>query len=797
MKVIIAEKPSVAAGIAKLVGATTAHREKATGYLEGGGYQVTWAFGHLVKIMSPEELGFAGDQLPIMPEEWKTKVITGGNKQMDDAVQKQIRNIRTLFQNASEIIVATDAGREGELIFRYVYEYLGCRTPFSRLWISSMEESAIRDGLNSLLPGIQMDALSAAAHSRNEADWLIGFNASRALRVASGYNGNLSLGRVQTPVLGMICERYEANKNFVPTPFWQVTALVHKEMENFTVTSTIKYTTEQAARDAMGMALSSKRMKVTSVEKKEIESKPPLLYDLTALQRAANSRLGLTAQQTLDICQSLYLKKHLTYPRTGSRYITEDVYHSIPSLIKKIGKEYPRFAEASAEREGKKLPRRCVNASKVTDHHALLPTQNVPKDLQGEEKAIWEMVAGRMLESFGESSHSIRTNAEFDCGGVAFKAGSTQITKPGWKNVFGIGSDEEQKKKNDQDDEDETPNVKLPPLREGEILSAGKFETVRKTDKPLPIYNDNSLLGEMETCGKRIEDEELRESLKEVGLGTPATRAETIELLIRRHYIERKAKKLIPTELGQKVYTMVRGLRIADVRTSGEMERDLGLVEKGAMPKDSFDRAIRRFVQDVNDEILQNCSSLDGVSITTEPTRTCPICGKTMINGKFSVYCNEETGGCGFKINREIAKKKIPSSAIDALCQGKTTTLIKGFKSKTGNPFPAKLAPDLTNKKIQFVLSGSENPKGPKLKEQVCPCCGKEMEDNPWKLTCECGFILFKTLGEVALDEDAIRKILSGEKVTVRNMRSKTGKKFSAKVSINTDTKKLDYEFIK
>lgn len=798
MKVIIAEKPSVAAGIAKLVGATTAHREKATGYLEGGGYQVTWAFGHLVKLQSPEEMGFAGDVLPIMPGEWKTKIITGGDKEMERAVEKQMKNINALFDRASEIIVATDAGREGELIFRYIYEYTGCTTPFSRLWISSMEESAIRDGMRSLLPASRMNALSDAAHSRSEADWLIGFNASRALRVATGYKGAISLGRVQTPVLGMICERYEANINFVPTPFWQVTAIVHKDMDNFQVVSSLKYTSEQAAKDALAMALASKRMKVNALEKKQVESKTPLLYDLTALQRAANTKLGLTAEQTLNICQSLYLKKYLTYPRTGSRYITEDVYRSIPSLIKKVGSEYPRFADAAAEREGKKLPRRCVNPSKVTDHHALLPTHNIPKDLQGDEKTVWEMVAGRMLESFGENALSERTSAEFDCGGVTFKAGSTVITKPGWKSVFGVNEEEEQKRKNDgqDDDDDDTPNVKLPPLREGEVLPAGKFETVQKTDKPLPIYNDNSLLGEMETCGKRIEDEELRESLKEVGLGTPATRAETIELLIRRHYVERKGKKLIPTELGQRIYSMVRGLKIADVKTSGEMERDLGLVEQGKMPKETFDRAIRQFVEDVIEEIRRNCSSLEGVSITTEPARSCPFCGKPMVNGPYSVYCSEESGGCGFKINREIAKKKIPPSAIDALCKGKPTAELKGFMSKSGKAFSARLALDRENRKVAFDLSRHETPKGPELKGLICPCCGREMEDTPWKLTCGCGFILYKTLGDVPLEEEKIRALLSGESVTVKNMRSKTGKKYSAKVKVNTASKKLDYDFI-
>lgn len=787
-KVIIAEKPSVAKGIAKIVGATEAHTDKANGYLEGNGYKVTWAFGHLVGLQSPEDMGFDGGVLPILPEEWKTQVLKGADAGMSATVAKQVKTIESLFKGADEIIVATDAGREGELIFRYIYEYLGCRTPFRRLWISSLTDEAIRDGMASLKPGRDYDALSDAAHARSEADWLLGYNASRALRLATGYRGNLSLGRVQTPVLCMICDCYDENKNFVPVPYWQVGATMSKSNSSaFDVLSVKKYDKEDEATAATGLVRSSGKALVTKVEKKEVKTAPPLLYDLTALQRAANSKLGLTADDTLKIAQSLYEKKYLSYPRTGSRYIGDDVFKTIPGLIRRIG-GYGRFADAAAALSGKKLCAKSVDASKVTDHHALLPTDNIPSGLTGNEKSIWEMVAGRALEAFGEWSIADRTTVELDSAGVLFKATGSVVKYPGWKAVFGVAEADGEGKK----DDDETDAGVLPEMREGETLDVPKAETVRKTTKPLPIYTDSSLLGEMETCGKRIEDEELRESMKDIGLGTPATRAATIEILIRRGYVSREGKKLVPTPLGTEIWKTVRGRRIADVRTSGEWERDLAQVEHGKIRKSSFDEGIKAFALEVIDDLRKNCRPLGDVSVSNEPPRICPCCGKPMKNMKFSITCDQEAGGCGLKISREVAGKKLPESAIAALAAGKTTAEIKGFKSKSGKVFAARLAVNKETRKVDFVFP--EKPAAT-MAGRVCPLCGGAVEDKGALLECGCGLKIWKTVAGARLSDEQIDAVLAGKTVAVAGMKSKSGKPFKGGVRLNKGKKGTELVF--
>lgn len=791
-KLIIAEKPSVAAGIAKIVGANTPHRDKACGYLEGNGYKVTWAFGHLVGIQRPEDMGFTGNALPILPEEFKTAIIQPKGD-MATLISKQMKTLDGLFGGAQEIIVATDAGREGELIFRYIYEYLGCKTPFRRLWISSLTDEAIRNGMAALLPGKDMDALSEAAHARSEADWLVGFNASRALRTASGFKGALSLGRVQTPVLCMVVERYEANKNFVPTPFWQVAATVVKDGVNVTVISVNKYPTEDDAKAIAKAVADNGTFIVKNVETKDVKSRPPLLYDLTALQRAANTKYGLTADDTLRAAQSLYEKKHLSYPRTGSRYIPDDVFKTIPKLISLVERYgHDGFRAAAKDLAGKRLCTRSVDASKVTDHHALLPTDVIPSGLSGNEKKIWEMVAGRMLEAFGEDSIAKRTTVDLECANIPFRVSGSVPVKAGWKAVFGLAESEEEKKAAPDGEDDEFDGGRLPDFRQGDAVKGKDVETLRKTDKPLPIYTDSSLLGEMETCGKKIEDEELRESMKDCGLGTPATRAATIERLISVGYIARNGKKLEPTELGTQVAKTVKGRKIAEVTTTGEWERELALIEQGKKSKNAFDAEIRKYTVELNEDIMKNCSSLDGVSASSEPTRMCPLCGRRMKNLKFAVLCDEGDGGCGCKIPREVAGKKLPDSAIKALAEGKQTPVIKGFTSKSGKKFDAALRLDAEAKKPAFVFPE----KAPALQGKTCPCCGAALTDTPWKLTCACGFELSKNYCGVSLDEAKIDKLLSGGKVPAKGMVSRqTGKKFDATLVVDTANKKVSFLF--
>lgn len=791
--VIIAEKPSVASSIAKIVGANTPHRDGPCGYLEGRGYKVTWAFGHLVGLKTPAQMGYGYKDLPVFPQEWSTKVLgkkdKTGKEIPDQMTQKQMKIIESLFLAADRIIVATDAGREGELIFRYIYEHLRCRTPFGRLWISSLTDEAIRNGLNNIKDGCEYDNLSAAAHARSQADWLVGFNASMALGVYSGFKGLISLGRVQTPTLGLICRRYEDNASFVPTPYWVIKSRVSKDGMPFEVLSEKKYENEEEAERDLDITKNTRLLKVQEVDKKQTHTTPPLLHDLTSLQRAANVKYGLTADQTLRTAQSLYEKKYITYPRTGSRFIPKDVFNEIPKLIDCIC-SYAPFATLATELKGIKLCRKSVNDSKVTDHHALLPTGVIPKDLGDMERKIYELVCGRMLEAFGEDHVADVTNATFDASGVLYKAHGSVPVHMGWKAVFG-GEEGEIDAKNE--DKEENNDSVLPDLKNGDILSIESVIKINKYTKPLPLYTDSSLLGEMETCGRRIDDEQTREAMKDVGIGTPATRAQTIEILIRRDYIKRDKKKLIPTELGLSVWEIVRDRKIADVKTTGEWERDLTLVEQGKMSQVQFDEGIRNFVKEIIEDLKQNCTQLEAAK---EKTRRCPCCGKEMKNSKFSIICDYKSDGCGYKIPREIAGRKLPDTALDALCAGKTTSRLKGFKSKSGKNFEASIKPDLATKELKFIFENSAPPT--KTDDLICPLCGRELKDEGMLISCPCGLKIWKTICSKRLSEENIRAILSGKTAHMTGMTSKkTGKKFNAGVRLDRNEKTTELIFSK
>lgn len=784
MITIIAEKPSVAKEIASVLGANKPCKDGPTGYLEGNGYCVTWAFGHLVGLKSPEQIGFKADDLPMFPSSWSTRVKgkkdKNGKENPDPYINKQIKVITTLFNKAEYIIVATDAGREGELIFRYIYEYIGCRTPFKRLWISSLTEEAIRKGLSNLKDGSEYDNLSAAAHLRSQADWLVGFNASKMLRKTTGCKGNVSLGRVQTPTLGMICERYEQFTNFVPVPYWQIKATATKNGKKFNSLSEKQFQTRQEANNALEAAKTENTIKVLSVQKKRTSTKPPLLYDLTALQRDANKRYSLTAEETLKAAQSLYEKKLLSYPRTGSRYIPEDVFRTIPALLNKF-KKNEIIGNYLQQLDCNNLCKRSVDDSKVTDHHALLPTGINPSDLTANEKNIFTLVLIRMAESFGENYVADNTNILLSSGGEKYKAHGSVPVYPGWKSVRGVKDNPEKEEKNDEED-----NESLPELNEGEILPLADAIILDKETRPKPIHDDSSLLGEMETCGKNIDDEQAREAMKETGIGTQATRAAIIEALIKRGYVTREKKKLIPTEFGIEIWNMVKGRRIADVKTTGEWERDLTLVERGIKDAISFDSGIKDFVKEILADLKANCHPVNyGLQAN------CPFCGQPMNDGKWSISCQS----CEYKIPKELLGKKLPEKAIKSLISGKQTDVLNGFISKSGNKFNAALVPDnIPPHKISFVFQDVKQNEniGEKV---ICPCCGMEMNEDSSKLSCTCGFNLWKTSLGVKLTKEQLKGILSGKTVKVDGMKSSKGKIFSAGIRLNIKEKKTEFVF--
>ena len=673
MKTIIAEKPSVAREIARLVGAT----KPEDGYMYGNGYYVTWAFGHLVQPALPDGYGIKGfrrDNLPVIPDEFllvPRQVRTEKGYKADSGVLKQIRVITKLFNGSDRIIVATDAGREGELIFCYLYHHIGCNVPFDRLWISSLTDKAIREGLANLESGEKYDNLYLAAKSRSEADWLVGINGTQALTVAAG-RGTYSVGRVQTPTLAMVCARFWENKRFVPQDVFQTHFSTRgKDADSVAKFSSVeKWNVKADAAEVYNMLKESRTATVLSVERKETVQDTPLLYDLTTLQKEANAKHGFTAEQTLAIAQKLYESKLITYPRTGSRYIPEDVFAGIPVLLKGL-KNNPKW-DAVAGRM-KQLTRRSVDGTKVTDHHALLPTGVKPLLFAKEETAIYDMIVGRMLEAFSEKCIKDVTTVKAECGGVEFVAKGCIVKQAGWRSVY-------------REEQEETA---LPEWKEGDSLPIMGCSMTEGKTKPKSFHTEATLLAAMETAGKEIEDEEMRQAMKDCGIGTPATRAAIIETLLEREYIVRSKKFLAPTEKGLALYSIVKGMNIANVEMTGEWEAALAKIERGELPAEAFMRDIEAYTRKITTELLA-CDKLFGHK---DSGCCCPKCG----NGNMQFYGKVvrcDNADCGLPIFRQIAGKTLSDTEMTDLLKNGQTKLLNGFRSKQGKPFSAIVAFD-------------------------------------------------------------------------------------------------------
>lgn len=676
MIALIAEKPSVAKDIARIIGAT----QRNDGYLSGNGYMVTWAFGHLIQLAMPEAYGVANfrrESLPIIPADFQLiprQVKAEKGYKADPGVLKQLKVIKEVFDGCDRIIVATDAGREGELIFRYIFHYLNCHKPFVRLWISSLTDRAIREGMENLQPGERYDNLYLAAKSRSEADWLIGINATQALSVAAG-QGVFSLGRVQTPTLMMICDRYLENKNFVPTKFWQLKASTASGGIGFTAQSTARWKQQPEAIAALQRVKDAGQFVVKSVERKEAAQEPPLLYDLTTLQKEANTKLNFSADKTLSIAQSLYEKKVMSYPRTGSRYISEDVFEEMPERIALL-ERYPRFAGYAAGLNGTTLNRRSVNDGKVTDHHALIVTENLPGELSKDERAVYELVAGRMLEAFSGKCVKDVTTVLLSAGDTGFTVKGAVMKEAGWRAVF-----------SEQDTEDED-TATLPPLQEGQTLPLSGVDLLEKQTKPKPLHTESSLLAAMENAGKELEDAGLKASMKDAGIGTPATRAAIIETLFARQYIVREKKNLVPTDKGLAVYQIVKDKKIADVEMTGMWETALAKIEASGMDADTFRKGIEVYAAQITAELLSV-----QLSFASGETCPCPKCGsgRILFYPKVAKCSNVD---CTLTIFRNKCDKQLTDKQIVELVTKRKTGLIKGFKGKNGKVFDASLMLD-------------------------------------------------------------------------------------------------------
>ena len=581
-----------------------------------------------------------------------------------------------------------------------IYEYLNCRKPFERLWISSLTDKAIREGLSNLKPGSCYDNLYHSAKARSEADWLVGINASRALSIAR--KGGYSLGRVQTPTLAMVCRRYIENRDFSSVPYWKLSVHTEKEGLSLKAIGCKDYENEVSAQTALATLRSQSRLTVESVARRVDEhgrikvgsTPPPLLHDLTALQKDANKRHGFSADKTLSIAQSLYEKKITTYPRTGSRYISEDVFEEVPVLLRKISKTLST-----------PLNRHSVDNAKVTDHHAIIPTGETPLKLSADEATVYQMVVNRFIEAFSPDSEEERMLVRFTDGTNTFVWKACRQISLGWKAVQkGKGAEVDKK-----EDGDEQILPSLPNLAEGEILPLVNVEITEHKTKPKPLYTEATLLSAMESpcqreqrqtrltmpsaagvrrmqnAGKEIEDAESKKAMAECGIGTPATRANIIETLILRDYIRRDKKAIIPTEKGLAVYEIVKDKKIANAEMTGSWELALAAIEAGKMPADKFSQGINSYVGTICEELLSLSSEQKSY-----PVYRCPRCGQQSVGIYAKVAkCRHET--CGFHVFREVCGILLSEDNIRDLISSGRTPILKGLTSKAGKKFNARL----------------------------------------------------------------------------------------------------------
>lgn len=672
MKAIIAEKPSVAREIASLLGAT----EKRDGYLTGNGYEVTWALGHLVGLAMPEDYGVSGFQreaLPILPDPFVLtvrKIKKDKSYVPDSGALKQLKTIEQVIGRCDSIIVATDAGREGELIFRYIYEYLKCRKPFERLWISSLTEKAIKQGFENLKAGSDFDGLYRAGQGRSRADWLVGINASQALSISAG-RGVYSLGRVQTPTLALICKRYLENKDFAIKKYFQIQLEHRKEFTDFKSLSKTKWDDRKLADDTLKSIQRNRTATVTAVDTKTVTEQPPLLFDLKGLQKEANKRAFYTAEETLKIAQSLYEKKFITYPRTGSKHIPEDIWSEIPSLVRNLE------AKASCKKAVGKVKwgrfnKRIVNDVKVTDHHGLLITEKIPSGLTAHENVIYDMIAHRLLEALSPACTKEITDIGLQAFHHDFTLKGCKILEAGWRGI-----------KEKFADEDSEPVQELPELKVGDELKIKEASVLEKKTKPPLLYTEAGLLSAMENAGKEIDNEDERKALKDIGIGTPATRASIIETLFKRDYIRREKKSLIPTHKGLQVYGTVKDKKIADVAMTAEWEMALQKIENKEADAGAFHREMEVYATSITQELLDA-----GIAHEKQPELTCPKCkSRQLLVWNKVVKCPDEA--CNWLQFCIVCGVTLSLADIESLVTKGKTNLIKGMKSNSGNKFNA------------------------------------------------------------------------------------------------------------
>ncbi len=672
MKTVIAEKPSVAREIAQLLGAN----QKKDGFMEGNGFYVTWAIGHLVSLSMPQDYGFIGfhtKQLPILPDPFLLTVrkVKKQKGYVDDSgAVKQLKIIQKLFSLCDSIVVATDAGREGELIFRYIYQYLKCSKPFERLWISSLTEKAIRVGFNSLRPGQDFDNLYHAASCRSQADWLVGINASQALSITAG-NEVYSIGRVQTPTLSIICDRYLENQRFVVKKFWQVELQHCINSLPFISRSKIRFDNLDDAKDAVASVQRKGSCEIEGANTKVTNEKPPLLYNLTGLQKDANKRWRFTAEQTLNIAQSLYEKKFITYPRTGSKFISDDLWPEIPILVRELGKRASCY-EPVERMKFARYNKHIVNDLGITDHHGIIVTDKIPSSLTAEEDKIYDMIALRLLEALSQPCVKEIMDVQFRVLHYEFEARGIYILEEGWRSVRTYHTDEETEE-----------FQMLPDLKKGDILEINKALAVEKQTKAPALHTEASLLSAMEHAGNKLDNKDQQKVLRNIGLGTPATRASIIETLFQRNYITRDKKSLVPTEKGLQLHKWIGDKDISNVAMTAEWELALADIENNRHDPALFRSNITEYTGQLTVDLL----SLPIAKLPSHSLK-CPKCkvNSVVIKDKLAQCA---ASSCEWKQWRNICGVQLSINDLELLLTQSKTSLIKGMKSKGGKIFDA------------------------------------------------------------------------------------------------------------
>lgn len=672
MQLVIAEKPSVAQSIAGVLGAT----ERKDGYMEGNDYIVSWCVGHLIELAQPESYDEAlqkwtYESLPIIPDTWKHEVKSDTKAQYKVLYQLMHDN------RVDSVVCATDAGREGELIFRLTYNMAGCDKPMQRLWISSMEESAIKEGFSNLRPGSEYDHLYESALCRQEADWLVGINGTRLFTVLYGGKA-LKVGRVQTPTLAMLVDREAKIMNFKKEAYY-VAHILGNGLD-----AVSEHIRDKAEAEKIVGACANGQALVTAVVKEEKWIAPPKLYDLTTLQRDANRLFGFTAKQTLEYTQSLYEKKLVTYPRTDSQYLSDDMEGTARNVIEAI------FNSLLFEQNIMFNPdvKKALNSKKVTDHHAIIPTMEIVKqDLKAipeSEMKILSLCANRLLCATAEKHIYNSTKAELTCNGMVFKVSGKEIWKNGWKDFEDFFKNS-YKTSEDKKDSDDTK--KLPELTEGMTITVEDTRVSEHFTQPPKHFTEDSLLSAMERAGS----EDMDDDVERKGLGTPATRADIIEKLVKDGFVKREKKQMIPTEDGMKLITVLPDV-VKSPKLTADWENELTQVSKGEVSAGQFMAGIKAMVSDLV-KTYHNVSEEQKNMFAQEQKvfGKCPNCGKDVVNGKYGVYC---VGKCGMNVNR-VMGKVLTEEQVKNLLAGKKT-LLKGLTSKAGKKYDAYIIPEGT-----------------------------------------------------------------------------------------------------